>query len=127
MTYDLRDVGERGIPMCFDFGERCTVLCFDLGERPYLFDADERGQVLCAGPEWQMQDGPEWESMKLDDGPGWAMKTSGPDWEGVKMDSGPDWEISLDGGPGWQMYGPPDSWEKILKFGPIETGTALLH
>ncbi|MFI8712947.1 hypothetical protein [Brevibacillus brevis] len=69
-----------------DIGERGTVLSFDLGERPYLFDAGERGQVLCTGPEWRLQDG-----------------------------------------PGWQMYGPPDGWEKILQFGPIETGSALLH
>lgn len=117
MTYHiLKDVGERGIPLSLDFGER--------------------GQVLCTGPEWQMQDGPEWERMKFDDGPGWAMKTSGPDWEGIKMDSGPDWELklsdpdwelSLDGGPGWQLSGPPDGWEKTLQYGPVKTGTVVLH
>ncbi|MBH0333664.1 hypothetical protein ABH14_28705 [Brevibacillus brevis] len=84
MTYNLKDVGERGIP-----------LSLDLGERP---------QVLFTDPEWKMEDG-----MKLDDGPGWAMKTSGPDW-GMNLDggpgwqmqfTGPDWELKMDGGIGW--------------------------
>lgn len=102
MTYNLKDVGERGIS-----------LSLDLGERP---------QVLFTGPEWKMEDG-----MKLDDGPGWSMKTSGPDWEGIKMDSGPEWELkvsdsdwnlSLDGGVGWQMYGPPEWGCSSLVVGP---------
>ncbi|MGG4447652.1 hypothetical protein [Brevibacillus porteri] len=71
MTYNLKDVGERGIP-----------LSLDLGERP---------QVLFTGPEWKMEDGPGWETMKFDGGPGWAMKTSGPDWE-MNMDGGPGWD-----------------------------------
>ncbi|WP_199927673.1 hypothetical protein [Brevibacillus brevis] len=91
MTYHtLKDVGERGIPLSLDFGER--------------------GQVLCTGPEWQMQDGPGWESMKFDNGPRWEMKTTDPEWVAIKMDdgpgwemqfTGPDWELNMDGGPGW--------------------------
>lgn len=47
-----------------------------------LKNVSERGQILCTGPEW--------ERMKLDDGPGWEMRATGPDWE-----------LSLDGGPSW--------------------------
>ncbi|MGK5512235.1 hypothetical protein ACSNN5_29575 [Brevibacillus formosus] len=117
MTYHiLKDVGERGIPLSLDFGERGTALSFDLGERSYFFDAGERGQVLCTDPEWQMQEGPGWKSVKFDDGPGWAMKTTGPDWE-----------LSLDGGSGWQMYGPPEWNLDPVLCGPIETGKVVLH
>ncbi|MGG4449671.1 hypothetical protein [Brevibacillus porteri] len=72
MNFDLKDVGERGIRMRFDFGERCTTLSFDLGERP---------QILFTGPEWKMDDGPGWDTMQFE--------------------TGPDWVLSLDGGPGW--------------------------
>ncbi|ASJ55539.1 hypothetical protein BP422_19510 [Brevibacillus formosus] len=110
-----------------------------------LKDVGERGQVMCTDPEWQMNaTGPNW-GLSLDDGPGWAMKTTGPEWEVAKLDDGPGWEMkatgpdwelkvsdpdwgpSLDGGPGWQMYGPPDGWGNILQYGPIETGTVVLH
>ncbi|WP_409176680.1 hypothetical protein [Brevibacillus fortis] len=89
MTYHiLKDVGERGIP-----------LSLDLGERPQV--------VLFTGPEWKMQEGPGWDSVKFDDGPGWGMKATGPDWG-----------LNLDGGPGWQMYGPPEGGGSPLVVGP---------
>ncbi|MBG9944707.1 hypothetical protein ABE237_00930 [Brevibacillus formosus] len=78
MTFDLKDVGERGIPMSLDFGERCTTLSFDLGERP---------QILFTGPEWKMDDGPGWDAMHFE--------------------TDPDWVLSLDGGPGWNPMNLP--------------------
>lgn len=70
-----------------DIGERGTALSFDLGERPYLFNAGERGQVLCTDPEWRLQEGP-----------GWEMRFTGPDWQLCGPPDG--WDKTLQYGPG---------------------------